>query len=290
MDEPAYTNLMLYDTNYTSSAETDYNSTATPADNISSSAWPPPQYAADADDPQASTFWLSMADFISDNSSITQPLIIVGGCLGNVLAVLVFRLTMLRKQSSSYYLAALCISDTCFLVLTGLEYLTSYEYVNIWYRPVACELLTYGSGVASFLSVWFVVAFTAERYVAVLHPLRRPDWCTVTRAKLVLAICTLVSMVLNAPLLYFSDTVWNETRYMCELKPQKKVERAPMKCKHKLIVNMCLNQDLYRAYNLMDMVCVFLLPMLLIIVLNAFIAVTVWSGAGFHRRMTTHQQ
>lgn len=180
--------------------------------------------AADGNDLN-SAYTQHVSDIVQSIARITTPAIIVTGCLGNLLAVLVFRFTTLCKQSSSYYLAALCISDTGFLVLNAIEYLSTHQYINIYHQPIACETLNYLSGVFSFLSVWFVVAFTAERYVAVLHPLRRPDWCTVRRAKLMLAVCTLLGMVLNTPLLYFSDLVpndqWNRT--VCELFEHKKV-------------------------------------------------------------------
>lgn len=43
------------------------------------------------------------------------PGMIAVGSLGNILSVIVFLNTKLKKLSSSYYLAAMCISDTGFL-------------------------------------------------------------------------------------------------------------------------------------------------------------------------------
>lgn len=44
------------------------------------------------------------------------PVLVCLGCIGNVLSVFVFFRTKLKKLSSSYYLSALAVSDTIFLL------------------------------------------------------------------------------------------------------------------------------------------------------------------------------
>ncbi|KAG8326321.1 G-protein coupled receptor activity protein [Homalodisca vitripennis] len=62
--------------------------------------------------------------------------------------------------------------------------------------------------VCSFLSVWFVVAFTVERFIAVRYPLKRPSMCTVTRAKMVLSVLTLFTLSMCSPYLFISAPQW----------------------------------------------------------------------------------
>lgn len=174
----------------------------------------------------SSAVWLEIADIVNTNLRYTTPMIIVGGCVGNLMAVYVFRRTKkLAQQSSTYYLAALCLSDTLYLLLHGLLYLTTYQHLNVYNRSGLCEAITYLSSSASFISVWLVVAFTAERYVAVAHPLRRNNWCTSSRALNVLNLCMAVGATMNLPLLYFTDmmpsVLHNQT--MCGLQTHKKV-------------------------------------------------------------------
>lgn len=52
-------------------------------------------------------------------------------------------------------------------------------------------------GGCSYLSVWYVVAFTLERFIVVANPLRRLSWCTKRRAKMILALLTLAAIVFN---------------------------------------------------------------------------------------------
>lgn len=137
------------------------------------------------------------------------PTIIGIGCAGNILSVLVFFHTNLRKQSSSYYLAALGISDTGFLLLTFINWFSLYDISQIYHQSVYCELFTYLSSVFSCMSVWFVVGFTVERFIAVQYPLKRPTLCSVSRAKFVLVVITLIASIINVPLFWFAVSIEN---------------------------------------------------------------------------------
>lgn len=136
------------------------------------------------------------------------PTIVFVGIIGNILSVLVFFRTKLRKLSSSYYLAALGMSDTCFLVLSFITWL-NFADINLTNHNVACQLYYYLQGVCSFLSVWYVVAFTVERFIAVLYPLKRQSMCTVRRAVIVLCGLTVAALIFSAPLLYLFRPVYH---------------------------------------------------------------------------------
>jgi len=111
------------------------------------------------------------------------PAIVLAGILCNLLNVVVFTNTYLRHRSSSYYLAALALSDTCFLVSLGLIWVGDSLEVQTFNKEGWCQVVVYLSTASSFLSVWLTVAFTVERFIAVQYPLQRPHICTVARAK-----------------------------------------------------------------------------------------------------------
>lgn len=60
------------------------------------------------------------------------PVITIAGTIGNVLSVVVFLRTKLKKLSSSYYLAFLAIFDTGFLWCSFLQWLNFFKlmYTN----------------------------------------------------------------------------------------------------------------------------------------------------------------
>ena len=122
------------------------------------------------------------------------PAVAMVGMLGNLLSFVVFVGTYLRTQSSSVYLAALSVADfgfllTVFVSKLGMSGWDLYQH-NGW-----CQFFSYITYVTSFLSMWYVVAFTVERYIATHFPFRRRT-CTCKRATVVVIGLFLLAMVM----------------------------------------------------------------------------------------------
>ncbi|XP_041355295.1 thyrotropin-releasing hormone receptor-like [Gigantopelta aegis] len=113
------------------------------------------------------------------------PFILVIGLTGNLLSLRVFMTRNMRKLSASIYLAALSLSDIfALLFYVVLEWLRrGMPSISEGFLPHfletrgICQLSLYLSYISRFLSAWFVVTFTVERYIGVCHPLRRKDLC-----------------------------------------------------------------------------------------------------------------
>ncbi|CAD6239853.1 GSCOCG00002391001-RA-CDS [Cotesia congregata] len=197
------------------------------------------------------------------------PVLVSLGTLGNCLSIYVFFRTKMRRVSSSWYLSALVISDTGFLISLLVAWLNMVG-IGLFNRPGYCQFFIYLPTLCSFLSVWFVVSFTIERFVAVRYPLRRQSMCTVARAKTILMILTLVGLVLCSPVLWFS---------------------RPRYTNKKLNTTVCLLAeewaDWARVFNVADTILTFVLPFTVIVVLNGLIVKSVWRLAGVRRTLTT---
>lgn len=70
------------------------------------------------------------------------PAIVSLGSLGNILSILVFFSTKLRKLSSSYYLSALAVTDTGFLFCTLITYLPTHD-IGLFNQEGVCQFTTY---------------------------------------------------------------------------------------------------------------------------------------------------
>ncbi|KAI8115596.1 Thyrotropin-releasing hormone receptor [Lucilia cuprina] len=195
------------------------------------------------------------------------PIIVGTGSIGNILSVFVFFKTKLRKLSSSFYLAALAVSDTCFLFGLFVQWLNFVE-VHIYNREYFCQFFTFFSNLACFCSVWFVVAFTVERFIAVMYPLRRQTMCTVRRAKIVLVGLTLLGCLHCAPFWISSTPVYLPSlgTTICDIKSEYK--------------------DYITLLNYWDTLVVFAVPFTTIAVLNTFTGCTVWKFATVRRTLT----
>lgn len=131
------------------------------------------------------------------------PVILTIGIVGNLVSLRVFLSRSMRKLSASTYLVALSTSDIAaliFYVLTewlrwGLPRLIYDQQLDFLNSAGICQVLFYFSYVSRFLSAWFIVTFTVERYIGVCHPLKR-ELCLGSRsAQKVLFTLVVISLV-----------------------------------------------------------------------------------------------
>ncbi|XP_046362990.1 thyrotropin-releasing hormone receptor-like isoform X2 [Haliotis rufescens] len=136
--------------------------------------------------------------------SYFTPVILIIGLTGNILSLRVFVSRNMRKLSASTYLAALSTSDIMALVFyvlvdwlrRGLPFFSgNHEPVFLETHGV-CQIALYLSYVCRFLSAWFIVTFTVERYIGVCHPLRRKDICGSRCAQKVIGSLVVIGMCL----------------------------------------------------------------------------------------------
>lgn len=172
--------------------------------------------------------------------------------MGNLLSCVVFLNTHLKMRSSSYYLAALSVADFGFLATLLLVWLNSSIGVQVFNKEGWCQALVYISSVCSFLSVWLIVAFTVERFIAIQYPLHRPRMCTVARAK---AIVTGLAVVALLSHLYSFVTAGivkqSDGSEICDM------------------LEEC--SEIMRIINIIDSLVTLIIPLILIIVMNTMI-------------------
>lgn len=174
--------------------------------------------------PITSSMTTPLDTFAMDLIAYYTPFITFSGTIGNVLSVLVFVRTKLKKLSSSYYLAALSISDTGYLICCFTQWINTFN-INIYNRDGFCQVFTFLSSMCTALSAWLVVAFTVERFIAVRYPLKRQTMCTVRRAKSVLIVLVCLSIIHCLPLLKISEAMHNKqyNAMTCDIGPNTKV-------------------------------------------------------------------
>ncbi|CAK9809638.1 Neuropeptides capa receptor [Anthophora quadrimaculata] len=180
------------------------------------------------------------------------PSIILLGLVGNLLSCVVFLNTHLRIRSSSYYLAALATADFGFLVTLLLVWLNNTLGWKVFNKDGWCETLVYVSAVCSSLSVWLIVAFTVERFIAVQYPLHRPHICTIARAKTIVLVLVILALTSHSYSFVTAGVVVNKDgEEYCDLK----VEYL----------------ETMKIISIIDSIASLIAPLVLIIVMNTMI-------------------
>lgn len=147
------------------------------------------------------------------------PVVVFIGLIGNCLSFVVFMCTRQRHLSSSVYLAALALVDSSFLLQLLTTWLV-YVRIFLFHRQGWCQIFIYISYVSSFLSVWLVVAFTVERFIACSYPLRRNSMCTTGRAKVVTVSLSVFAIVVYSYGAWTSGTIFNGRHTECICLPR----------------------------------------------------------------------
>ncbi|CAH1783296.1 unnamed protein product [Owenia fusiformis] len=138
------------------------------------------------------------------------PILGIVGLIGNILSFIVFVTSFLSKLSSSVYLAALAVSDSGFLITVIIMNWLPYVNVQIIHKPAICQITLFVSSVCGFLSVWYVVGFTVERYIAVCYPMKRNFMCTTKRAKIVVISLGIYAIVSYSYMLWMHMVIGNQ--------------------------------------------------------------------------------
>lgn len=176
------------------------------------------------------------------------------GLIGNFLSCLVFLTTHLKMRSSSYYLAALAVADFAYLIVIAMDIVAKWDG---FHREGWCQVLTYTISVASMISVWLIVAFTVERFIAIHYPLKKSLICTVSRSKTIVSVICGVTFVSQTYVFWTAGVVFTENRGSCAIRPEQ--------LKTMIIINA------------VDFITTFIIPFILIVVLNVMIARSLFS-------------
>jgi hypothetical protein len=146
------------------------------------------------------------------------------GIFGNILSLTIFIRQRKRDNASASYLGCLAISDLCNL-LTGVRnwaytslYHMSFRQIGIWsISSIQCKIRNYFWFNGRFLSGWILIAFTVERTIAVIWPLKTASIATPGRRKWVLTSLIITSLVIwiYVAVYYHSYPPFDEGRNTC---------------------------------------------------------------------------
>ncbi|XP_063422220.1 probable G-protein coupled receptor 139 [Mytilus trossulus] len=146
--------------------------------------------------------------------TIVVPIIAVVGLFGNTASIAVFTSSFLKRHSSSVFLAALAFVDNLFLLTLFLTWFDQTAS-NILSTTIPCQIVVYVTYFAAFLSVWLVVGFTTERYLAICHPLRAPMLCSNRRQKIAVTCLVLFAAVFYTFAIWTTEAVQYGPRKWC---------------------------------------------------------------------------
>lgn len=138
------------------------------------------------------------------------------GLFGNTLVIYVVLRFSKMQTVTNIYILNLAIADECFLI--GIPFLLYTMQVGSWkFGEYACKAYMVSTSVTQFTSSIFLLIMSADRYIAVCHPISSPRYRTPMVSKMVSAFAWLTSVLLMLPVILFANAVKNGKHITCNI-------------------------------------------------------------------------
>ncbi|XP_023170595.2 somatostatin receptor type 2 [Drosophila hydei] len=136
---------------------------------------------------------------------ILYVLVCIVGLFGNTLVIYVVLRFSKMQTVTNIYILNLAIADECFLI--GIPFLLYTMQVGNWpFGNYMCKAYLVSTSVTQFTSSIFLLIMSADRYIAVCHPISSPRYRTPFVSKVVSAVAWTTSVLLMLPVILFAST------------------------------------------------------------------------------------
>ncbi|KAL8572046.1 hypothetical protein ACOMHN_038404 [Nucella lapillus] len=156
---------------------------------------------SEPDNPQNFASAYLQSDVIHRLWLIVPPVLLLLGCYGNVMTIVVMRAMRTSESTSclSVYFTALAVSDLILLGTTMASYWPemAFNLPLAYFHDLTCSGLLFVTTASSMTSAWLLVTMTSQRLMSVVVPHRVSVLCTARRGKLISAAIAVISCVIN---------------------------------------------------------------------------------------------
>lgn len=133
---------------------------------------------------------------------ILYLVVCIVGSFGNSLVIYVVLRFSKMQTVTNRYILNLAIADECFLI--GIPFLLTTMYLNEWvFGPFLCKLYMISTSITQFTSSIFLLIMSADRFIAVCHPISSPRFRTPLVSKIVSLIAWGMSALIMLPVMFF---------------------------------------------------------------------------------------
>lgn len=137
---------------------------------------------------------------------IVYAVICVVGLCGNSLVIFVVLRYSKMQTVTNIYILMLAVADECFLV--GIPFLIVTSVHKDWIFGMAmCKIYFTTTSINQFTSSIFLTVMSADRYIAVCHPISSPKFRTPVIARVVSLTAWTASALLMVPVFMYAATI-----------------------------------------------------------------------------------
>lgn len=140
----------------------------------------------------------------------------VAGVIGNLTVLFVVTKYSKLKSVTNFYIINLAMSDLLFLL--DIPFLmTTYTYEYWIFGNLMCKFYMVNTSLNQFTSSLFLTIMSADRYVAVCHPINSPRYRTPLISRLVAITAWTLASLMTAPVFMYATTFQAANTISCNI-------------------------------------------------------------------------
>nr|XP_032811824.1 somatostatin receptor type 1-like [Petromyzon marinus] len=149
--------------------------------------------------------------------SFIYAVVCLVGLVGNSMVIYVILRYAKMKTATNIYILNLAVADELFML--SVPFLATSTALHHWpFGPSLCRLVLSVDGINMFTSVFCLTVLSADRYVAVVHPIKAARYRRPSVAKAINVAVWALSMVVILPIVVYADTrVNSDGTVVCNL-------------------------------------------------------------------------
>ena len=134
------------------------------------------------------------------------------GLFGNTLVIYVVLKFSKMQTVTNRYILNLAIADESFLI--GIPFLLTTMYLNEWiFGSFLCKLYMVSTSITQFSSSIFLLIMSADRFIAVCHPISSPRFRTQLVSKIVSLLAWGISALIMLPVMLYGKCIYSHTYF-----------------------------------------------------------------------------
>lgn len=142
---------------------------------------------------------------------ILYAIVCIVGLFGNTLVIYVVLRFSKMQTVTNMYILNLAIADECFLI--GLPFLITTMNVGEWtFGKAMCKAYMVSTSITQFTSSIFLFIMSADRYIAVCHPISSPRYRSPFVSRIVTAVAWTTSAMIMLPVMMYATTIEKENK------------------------------------------------------------------------------
>lgn len=139
-------------------------------------------------------------------SMILYALVCIVGLCGNTLVIYVVLRFSKMQTVTNMYILNLAIADECFLI--GIPFLITTMYLGEWtFGKAMCKAYMVSTSITQFTSSIFLFIMSADRYIAVCHPISSPRYRSPFVSKVVSIVAWTTSALIMLPVMLYANAI-----------------------------------------------------------------------------------